>query len=79
MLDIRDITEENIFNTLGRRVPVCTTMNEADTNTVKSMLIIEQAVKQIHAKETEQYRTIEEHQDSSSVSNVPLQFDSGKI
>lgn len=59
MPDIRDITEEKIFKTLGRGVPMCTTMNEAYANTVKSMIIIEQALKQIPAKETEQIRGLE--------------------
>jgi len=59
MPDIRDITEEKIFKTLGRGVPMCTTMNEADTNIIKSMIIIEQALKQMPAKETEQIRGLE--------------------
>lgn len=59
MPDIREITEEKIFKTLGRGVPMCTTMNEADANTVKSMIIIDQAIKQIPAKETEHIRGLE--------------------
>lgn len=59
MPDIRDITEEKIFKTLGRGVPMCTTMNSADSNTVKSMIIIDQAIKQIPTKETENIRGLE--------------------
>lgn len=59
MPDIRDITEEKIFKTLGRGIPMCTTMNEAHANTVKSMIIIEQAIKQIPAKETGHIRGLE--------------------
>ena len=59
MPDIREITEEKIFNTLGRGVPMYTTLNEADANTVRSMLIIEWAIKQIPAKETEQIPGLE--------------------
>ncbi len=35
---------------------MCTTMNDADANTVKSMLIIEQAMKQMPTKDKEQIR-----------------------
>jgi hypothetical protein len=59
MPDIREITEEKIFKTLGRGVPMCTTLNGADANTVKSMLIIDQAMKQIPTKETEHIRGLE--------------------
>ncbi len=59
MPDIREITEEKIFKTFGRGVPMCTTMNEADANTVKSMIIIDQAIKQIPTKETENIRGLE--------------------
>lgn len=54
-----EITEEKIFKTLGRGIPMCTTMNDAYANTVKSMIIIEQDLKQIPAKETEQIRGLE--------------------
>ena len=59
MPDIREITEEKIFKMLGRGIPMCTTMNEADANTVKSMIIIDQAMKQMPAKETEHIRGLE--------------------
>ena len=47
MPDIRDITEEKIFQTLGRGVPMCNILSEADGNTVRSILSTEQAVKQM--------------------------------
>ena len=59
MPDIREITEEKIFQILGKGVPMCTTMNEADANTVKSILIIEQAIKQMPTKETPHIRGLE--------------------
>jgi phosphoribosylaminoimidazole (AIR) synthetase len=59
MPDIRGITEEKIFQTFGRGIPMCTILNEADANTIKSMLSTEQAIKQIPAKETEQIRGLE--------------------
>lgn len=59
MPDIRDITEEKIFHTLGRGVPICTLLNESDANTIKSMSIIEQIIKQIPQKDKEQVRGLE--------------------
>ena len=59
MPDIREITEEKIFETLGRGVPMCTTLNEADANTVKSMIITEQAIKQMPKEHAEHIRGLE--------------------
>lgn len=59
MPDIRDITEEKIFKVLGRGVPMCTTLNEADANTIKSMLITEQALKQMPKEHTGHIRGLE--------------------
>lgn len=59
MSDIRDITEEQIFKTFGRGIPMCTILNEADSSTIKSKLVIEQAIKLIPQKETEQIRGLE--------------------
>ena len=59
MPDIREITEEKIFKTLGRGVPMCTTLNEADANTVKSMIIVEQATKQMPKEHTAHIRGLE--------------------
>jgi hypothetical protein len=59
MADIRDITEEQIFRTFGKGIPMCTILNEADSSTIRSKLVIEQAIKHIPAKETEQIRGLE--------------------
>lgn len=59
MSDIRDITEEKIFKVLGRGVPMCTTLNEADANTVKSMIITEYAIKQMSPEHTGHIRGLE--------------------
>lgn len=59
MSDMKEITEEKIFKTLGKGVPICTTLNEADVNTIKSMIILDQALKQMPTKETEHIRGLE--------------------
>jgi len=59
MVDIREITEEQIFRTLGRGVPMCDLLNEADANTIKSNAVIGQAIKQISPKDVGQVRGLE--------------------
>lgn len=59
MPDIREITEEKIFKTLGRGVPMCTILNEADANIIKSMIIVEQAIKQMPKEHTTHIRGLE--------------------
>jgi len=59
MPDVRDITEEKIFKTLGRGIPMCTTLNEADANTIKSMIITEQDIKQMPKEHTDHIRGLE--------------------
>lgn len=58
-MTITDITEEKIFQTFGRGIPLCTILNEADASTIKSKLVIEQAIKLIPPKETGQIRGLE--------------------
>lgn len=59
MPDIRDITEEKIFKTLGRGVPMCNILSEADGNTVRSILSTEIARKQMSTGNEEQIRGLE--------------------
>lgn len=59
MPDIRDITEEKIFQTLGRGLPMCNILSEADGNTVRSILSTEIAMKQMSTGNEEQIRGLE--------------------
>ncbi len=59
MPDIREITEEKIFRTFGKGVPICNILTDADINAVKSMLIVDQAIKQISPEYTGQIKSLE--------------------
>ena len=56
---ILDVTEEKIFKTFGRAIPICDLLREAHSNTIRSVAVLEQAIKKMPPEKTEQIRGLE--------------------
>ncbi len=56
---ILDVTEEKIFETFGRPIPVCDLLREARSNSVKSINALEQAMKKVPKEKEGQVKGLE--------------------
>lgn len=56
---ILDVTEEQIFKTFGRAVPMCDLLREVHSNALRSVAVLEQAIKKMPLEKTEQIRGLE--------------------
>ncbi len=56
---ILEITEEKIFKTLGRGVPVCELLREVGSNAARSVSVIDLAIKQMPPDRKEEIKGLE--------------------